>query len=66
MIRMGILCIQKYRLILKTWKQQFYTKDLHHTPISWDDLNLIETSWPKAQVEDFMNKAKMISAVFLP
>lgn len=41
-----------------------YTKDLHHTPISWDDLDLIEKSWSKAQVEDFMNKAKMISAVF--
>ena len=41
-----------------------YTKELHNTPISWDDLNLIETSWPKSQVDDFMDKAKMISAIF--
>jgi hypothetical protein len=43
-----------------------YTTDLHNTPLSWDDLNIILYSWQAEQREEFLDKITMISAVYYP
>jgi len=43
-----------------------YTTELHNTPLSWDDLNIILKSWEKEQREEFLDKVTFISAIFFP
>ena len=43
-----------------------YTTELHNTPLSWDDLNIILKSWEKEQREEFLDKVTRISAIFFP
>lgn len=43
-----------------------YTKELHNTPISWDDLNIILKSWKTEQREDFLDKVTLVSAIYYP
>lgn len=43
-----------------------YTTELHNTPISWDDLNIILKSWKSEQREDFLDKVTMVSAIYYP
>jgi hypothetical protein len=43
-----------------------YTTELHNTPLSWDDLNIILKSWEKEQREEFLDKVTFISAIYYP
>ena len=43
-----------------------YTTDLHNTPLSWDDLNIILESWKTDQREEFLDKVTLISAIYYP
>ena len=43
-----------------------YTTELHNTPLSWDDLNIILKSWEKDQREEFLDKVTLVSAIYYP
>ena len=43
-----------------------YTTELHNTPLSWDDLNIILKSWKKDQREEFLDKITLVSAIYYP
>ena len=43
-----------------------YTVELHNTPISWDDLNIILESWKSDQRDDFLDKVTLVSAIYYP
>jgi hypothetical protein len=56
----------KNSIDLKNIPTAIYPRELHNTPISYDDLNIIRHGMTKKQGDDILNKAKMVCAVFYP
>ena len=64
--RDGNITKMDYSVNTDNMETAIYTTDLHNSPISWDDLNIILESWSKDQREEFLDKVTLISAIYYP